>query len=67
VIVSSALEAPAVIAGFDDVAVVGQAIEQRGGQDSTGRVACALPIGRSPPADRQVRLGALAAGARLRG
>jgi hypothetical protein len=31
VIVSSALEAPAVIAGFDDVAVVGQAIKQRGG------------------------------------
>jgi hypothetical protein len=30
VIVSSALEAPAVVAGLDDVAVVGQAIEQRG-------------------------------------
>ena len=30
VIVDSALEAPAVIAGLDDVAVVGQAIEQRG-------------------------------------
>jgi hypothetical protein len=30
VIVSSALEAPTVIAGLDDVAVVGQAIEQRG-------------------------------------
>ena len=30
VIVSPALEAPAVIAGLDDVAVVGQAIEQRG-------------------------------------
>ena len=28
-IVSSALEAPTVIAGLDDVAVVGQAIEQR--------------------------------------
>jgi hypothetical protein len=31
VIVGSALEAPAVIAGFNDVAMVGQAIEQRGG------------------------------------
>jgi len=31
VIVVSAFETPAVIAGFDDVAVVGQAIEQRGG------------------------------------
>ena len=30
VIVGSALEAPAVVAGLDDVAVVGQAIEQRG-------------------------------------
>src|SRR5580704_13378000 len=30
VIVGSAFEAPAVIAGLDDVAVVGQAIEQRG-------------------------------------
>ena len=30
-IVVSAFETPAVIAGFDDVAVVGQAIEQRGG------------------------------------
>jgi hypothetical protein len=30
VIVSSAFEAPAVVSGFDDVAVVGQAIEQRG-------------------------------------
>ena len=29
-IVGSALEAPAVVAGLDDVAVVGQAIEQRG-------------------------------------
>ena len=29
-IVGSALEAPTVIAGLDDVAVVGQAIEQRG-------------------------------------
>ena len=29
-IVGSAFEAPAVIAGLDDVAVVGQAIEQRG-------------------------------------
>jgi hypothetical protein len=31
VIVGSALEAPTVVAGFDDVAVVGQPIEQRGG------------------------------------
>jgi hypothetical protein len=31
VIVLAALEPPAVIAGFDDVAMVGQAIEQRGG------------------------------------
>jgi hypothetical protein len=31
VIVVAALETPAVIAGFDDVAMVGQAIEQRGG------------------------------------
>ena len=30
-IVGSALEAPAVISGFNDVAMVGQAIEQRGG------------------------------------
>ena len=30
VIVSPALEAPAVIAGLDDVAVVSEAIEQRG-------------------------------------
>jgi len=30
VIVGSALEAPAVVAGLDDVAVVGQPIEQRG-------------------------------------
>lgn len=30
-IVVAALEPPAVIAGFDDIAVVGQAIEQRGG------------------------------------
>ena len=30
-IVITALEAPAVVAGLDDVAVVGQAIEQRGG------------------------------------
>ena len=30
-IVGSALEAPTVVAGFDDIAVVGQAIEQRGG------------------------------------
>ena len=30
VIVSPAFEPPAVVAGFDDVAVVGQAIEQRG-------------------------------------
>ena len=30
-IVGSALEAPAVIAGFNDVAMVGQAIEQGGG------------------------------------
>ena len=29
-IVGSAFEAPAVISSFDDVAVVGQAIEQRG-------------------------------------
>ena len=28
-IVSSALEAPTVVAGLDDIAVVGQAIEQR--------------------------------------
>jgi hypothetical protein len=31
VIVRSALEAPAVVSGFDDIAVVGQPIEQRGG------------------------------------
>jgi hypothetical protein len=31
VIVGSALEAPTVIAGFNDVAMVGQPIEQRGG------------------------------------
>jgi hypothetical protein len=31
VIIVAALEAPAVIAGFDNVAVVGQAIEQCGG------------------------------------
>ena len=31
VIVIAALEAPAVVAGLDDVAVVGQSIEQRGG------------------------------------
>jgi hypothetical protein len=31
VIVLAAFEPPAVIAGFDDVAMVGQAIEQRGG------------------------------------
>jgi hypothetical protein len=30
VIVGSAFEAPAVVSGLDDVAVVGQAIEQRG-------------------------------------
>jgi hypothetical protein len=30
VIVGAALEAPAVVAGLDDVAVVGQPIEQRG-------------------------------------
>ena len=30
-IVCPAFEAPAVVAGLDDVAVVGQAIEQRGG------------------------------------
>jgi hypothetical protein len=30
VIVGSAFEAPALISSFDDVAVVGQAIEQRG-------------------------------------
>ena len=30
-IVSPALEAPAVVAGLDDVTVVGQSIEQRGG------------------------------------
>ena len=32
VIVGSAFEAPAIVAGLDDVAVVGQAIEQRGCQ-----------------------------------
>jgi hypothetical protein len=31
VIVGSALEAPAVVSGLDDIAVVGQSIEQRGG------------------------------------
>ena len=31
VIVVAALEAPTVVAGLDDVAVVGQAVEQRGG------------------------------------
>ena len=31
VIVVAALEAPAVVAGFDDLTVVGQPIEQRGG------------------------------------
>ena len=31
-IVVAALEAPAVVAGFDDLAVVGQPIEQRGGR-----------------------------------
>src|SRR6266571_3381060 len=31
VIVSPALEAPAIVAGLDDVAVVGQAVEQRSG------------------------------------
>ena len=30
-IVGSALEAPAVVSGLDDIAVVGQSIEQRGG------------------------------------
>ena len=30
IIGSAALEAPAVVSGFDDIAVVGQAIEQRG-------------------------------------
>jgi hypothetical protein len=30
VIVCSALEAPTVVAGLDDIAVVGEAIEQRG-------------------------------------
>jgi hypothetical protein len=30
VIVSSAFEAPAVVSSLDDIAVVGQAIEQRG-------------------------------------
>ena len=30
-IVIAAFEAPAIIAGLDDVAVVGQAVEQRGG------------------------------------
>jgi hypothetical protein len=30
-IVSSGLEAPTVVAGLDDIAVVGEAIEQRGG------------------------------------
>ena len=30
-IVAAALEAPTVVSGFDDIAVVGQAIEQRGG------------------------------------
>jgi hypothetical protein len=30
VIVNSALEAPAVVSGLDDIAVVGQSIEQRG-------------------------------------
>jgi hypothetical protein len=30
VIVTSAFEAPAVVSGLDDIAVVGQAIEQRG-------------------------------------
>jgi len=31
VIVVAAFEAPAVVAGLDDVAMVGQAVEQRGG------------------------------------
>src|SRR5260370_6997447 len=31
VIVSAAFESPAVIAGFDDIAVMSEAIEQRGG------------------------------------
>jgi tripartite-type tricarboxylate transporter receptor subunit TctC len=33
VIVGSTLEAPAVVSGLDDIAVVGQSIEQRGGYD----------------------------------
>jgi hypothetical protein len=45
-IVIAALEAPAIIAGLDDVAVVGQAVEQRGGhfgvtEDATGRIIAA--------------------------
>src|ERR1700677_888141 len=35
-IVATALEAPAVVSGFDDIAVVGQAIEQRGGHLGVG-------------------------------
>jgi hypothetical protein len=36
VIVGSALEAPTVVAGLDDVAMVGQAIEQRDGENTAG-------------------------------
>jgi len=39
VIVVAALEPSAVIAGFDDIAVVGQAIEQRGGHFGIGEYA----------------------------
>ena len=36
-IVGSALEAPAVVSGFDDIAVVGEAIEQRGRHLGVGK------------------------------
>jgi hypothetical protein len=45
VIVFTALEAPAVVSGFDDVAVMGQAIEQRGCHLGVGEDARPFPEG----------------------
>jgi hypothetical protein len=47
-IIIAAFESPAVIAGFDDIAVVGQAIEQRGrhlGVAEYGRLTYAVAAG----------------------
>jgi len=35
--ITAAFEAPTVVAGLDDIAMVGQAVEQRGGHLGIGR------------------------------